>query len=528
MRCPHSFRSFPARAVMAWAVSLLVLACGGDDLSAPETGGITVTTATSGTAPGAGGYVLTLDEGEPRPIGASAAVTLTALSLGEHFVRLAGVPDGCTLAGDNPRTVSVSAGDPIAVTFEITCPPAGGGVTITTSTVGPLQDPDGYTVQADDSPAMPIGANASADLGELSPGAHTLQLGGVAANCAVAGDNPRVVQVESAIPLSVEFMVACAGGALTWSPMNSGTSADLPDVWGTSATDVLVVGELETGSSGVASVILRYDGSNWTREFRGADLRLRGVWGSSATDAFAVGFHFFATGAALLHYDGTRWTEEPGFDDPFEDFAFNAVWGSSATDVFAVGEAFDGQFSRSLIFHYDGARWQRMPVVGRPAPALGDVWGSSPTDVYAVGVDQVNGPVGVIMRYDGAAWSPVLQEEGLLLNGIWGTSATDVFAVGFEVKQVGDEFRVTGTIRHYDGTGWSRVSLPPVGVLYEIWGSASTDVYAVGDDGFMLHYDGTAWTKSRPVKTALLGIWGSSAIDVFAVGNGGTILHGTP
>ncbi len=119
----------------------------------------------------------------------------------------------------------------------------------------------------------------------------------------------------------------------------------------------------------------------------------------------------------------------------------------------------------------------------------------------------------------------MLEEEDLRLNAVWGSSATDVFAVGFAVS---NGARVTSAVRHFDGASWTRMDVPNTGVLQDVWGSSATDVYAVADDGGMLHYDGSAWTESRPSQRTLLGIWGSSAADVFLVGNRGTIVHGAP
>ncbi len=527
IQSPAAPRTFPARAFATWAVSLLWLAaCKGDDLTAPTTGAIVVTTATAGVPPEAGGYTVVVDAGNPRPIGANGAITVTDLIAGPHTVQVAGVSAACTVSGDNPRTVGVTVGASVDVTFAITCPGSPGAITVTTTTTGLVPDPDGYQLQTDGDPAVvAIGTSATLVLPALAPGTHTLQLNGVAPNCTVGGENPRTIEVVAGAPITVDFTVACAIGTLRWTQAASGTTADLPDVWGTGAADVFVVGELDS-SGDVASVVVHYDGTSWRRQFRQSDLQLRGVWGSSPADVYAVGFHFFTTGAVVLHYDGTRWTQVQNFVSQFEDFFFFGVWGSSGTDVFAVGSAFDGQFERTFIAHFDGVSWQRMPGPAKSAPGLNDVWGSGPTDVYAIGRDETSAPAkGVILHYDGAEWSPVLREESLLLNGVWSSSATDVFAVGFEI---GPQSEVSGAVRHFDGTAWSRMPLPAVGVLHEVWGSSASDVYAVGDDGLLLHYDGTAWTESRPTRRSLLGAWGSSASDVFLVGNGGLILHGTP
>jgi photosystem II stability/assembly factor-like uncharacterized protein len=63
---------------------------------------------------------------------------------------------------------------------------------------------------------------------------------------------------------------------------------------------------------------------------------LNGVWGSSSSDVFVVG-----DGGTILHYDGSAWS---AMNSGTEE-SFNGVWGSSSSDVFAVG-------SDGIILHY--------------------------------------------------------------------------------------------------------------------------------------------------------------------------------
>jgi hypothetical protein len=84
---------------------------------------------------------------------------------------------------------------------------------------------------------------------------------------------------------------------INWSAMQSGTSAGLLGVWGSSATDVYAVGETGT--------MLHYDGVNWSAVESGTEVDLYGIWGSSSTNVYAVGGQ-----GTILHYtddavDGT-------------------------------------------------------------------------------------------------------------------------------------------------------------------------------------------------------------------------------
>jgi Bacterial Ig-like domain (group 2) len=121
-------------------------------------------------------------------------------------------------------------------------------------------------------------------------------------------------------------------------------------------------------------------------------------------------------------------------------------------------------------------------------------------------------------------WSSVSSGTTSHLFSVWGTSASDVWAVGDN-----------GTILHYNGTTWSNVSSGVTQPRYGVWGTSASDVWAVGGVvgiGTILHYNGTTWSSASSASSgatqALFGVWGTSASDVWAVGGAGsigTILH---
>jgi hypothetical protein len=531
MRSCRSFRSGVTRAMAFGGALLLAQGCG-DDLTGPRTGRIEIPSATAGQEPDPDGYTLSLDGRQGVPIGTAEGRTLT-VDEGSHTLTLAGLAANCEVTGDRSRRVTVEAGATVPVNFAVTCSSTAGGIRIVTNTTGDGIDPDGYQIVLDAGEPHSIGTVDTLELNALEPGDHEVRLIAIADNCTVANGAIRSATVTAGVVVEVEYQIACVAGIERWTPMSSGTEADLADVWGTSGTDVFTVGELGTEDENgfqLASLVFHYDGAAWSLQRRIRDVSLRGVWGASATDVWAVGFDFLDSDARVLHYDGTEWGIVPGFEsDGIESLGLFAVWGSSATDVYTVGSAFDGELSFSLVFHFDGATWQRVTIPGDVRPSLADVWGSSSSDVYVVGVDQVVSPLtGTILHYDGGTWTPVLQEPELTLTSVWGSSASDVFAAGFTVTEVDDQFIVAGAIRHFDGQSWTPMPIPDTGVLQDLWGTAADDVFAVGEDGVILHFDGAEWTSTTPTDRTLLGVWGSGPADAFAVGNGGVILHGTP
>jgi hypothetical protein len=272
-------------AVLAASVALYP-ACGGGSgggLTEPTTGAIQIATSTTGTEPDADGYTLTIDEVESGVIGPAARRTIAELEPGAHQVGLSGVAPNCEVQGENPRTVSVVAGETADEAFAVACaqpPPETGGLAVTTTTTGVSPDADGYTVTVDGNPAGSIESEGALSVADLGAGDHVLGLAGVAANCSVEGDNPRAVAVVAGSVVAVPFSVECeapppSAGTLTVTTETSGAGAD-PDgyaftigdgdaqpIGATASVSVggVAVGATEVALSGLAANC-RLDGAN--------------------------------------------------------------------------------------------------------------------------------------------------------------------------------------------------------------------------------------------------------------------------
>jgi WD40 repeat protein len=86
--------------------------------------------------------------------------------------------------------------------------PATGIVEGTVTTSGDNQDSDGYTVTVNGQ-SVTVAANATARLTGIPAGPHTVGLGGIANNCAVADANPQSVTVSAGQVTRASFAVTC-------------------------------------------------------------------------------------------------------------------------------------------------------------------------------------------------------------------------------------------------------------------------------------------------------------------------------
>ena len=127
-----------------------------------------------------------------------------------------------------------------------------------------------------------------------------------------------------------------------------------------------------------------------------------------------------------------------------------------------------------------------------------------------------------------ADWTAMNSGTTYSLHSIWGSSGSDVYAVGDN-----------GTMIHYDGSTWSPVEIKVEATLYSVWGSSAKDVFAVGDIWCStanntincyvtpLHYNGNTWSYMPDLlgtpNSNLKGIWGSSGSDIFVVGDRGVV-----
>jgi Tol biopolymer transport system component len=205
------------RRVVFGSAALIGLGCGGGDVTnPPTTGSLTITTNTSGPEPDADGYAVVINDGAETAIPASGTLHRDNVEPGNHSVRLTGMAANCTVTGDNPRSVSLPAGETVTVTFQLSCGATTGTLVVTSSSSGFFPDPDGYLITVDGESRGTLGGSAQQTLDNVPTGVHQIGLSGLIANCRVQGQNPRPQEIAGGASAAVAFEVECAPPAIAF------------------------------------------------------------------------------------------------------------------------------------------------------------------------------------------------------------------------------------------------------------------------------------------------------------------------
>ncbi|MCU0674141.1 MAG: hypothetical protein MUE69_15255 [Myxococcota bacterium] len=136
------------------------------------------------------------------------------------------------------------------------------------------------------------------------------------------------------------------------------------------------------------------DPTEWTLAADGLDEALLGVHGTSENDVWAVGSDRGA-GPIVLRYDGTAWTRLPT-GTRGDLWWVHAIPGGP---VYLAG-------ANATILRYDGTSFTRMRTPGVATHTIYGVWARSASEVYAVG-SLAGSRDGFLWRFDGTEWSNV-------------------------------------------------------------------------------------------------------------------------
>jgi len=263
------------------------------------------------------------------------------------------------------------------------------------------------------------------------------------------------------------------------------------------------------------TLIEHWDGTSWqviaSPNHPSANHFLYRIAAVAPNDVWAVGRYEPDTGGTstlILHWDGINWSNVPS-PNPATYSGLYAVAARSPIDVWAVGYYYSNGGQLTLIEHWDGNSWSIVPSpnVGNNDLLTGVAVVPNSPNVWAVGYYYRNdgNPSTLVERWDGNAWTIVASPDGSTrenyLTAVSSTGPNDAWAVGYYNTPNGLYLPLT---EHWDGTSWQVVPSPGLSssltALTAVSSLSPTDIWAVGTyygPGAQLtlaqHWDGISW-----------------------------------
>lgn len=255
--------------------------------------------------------------------------------------------------------------------------------------------------------------------------------------------------------------------SISQSPVND---SYIRALWGADSRNIWGVGN--------KNIIIKWDGSSWmTQMYGGSASDLLGIWGLNADNIWAVG-------AAGVNWklEAGSWTQQP----PCGNKDLAAIWGFDTNNILAVGEKQEvatEDYRNTCI--WSGGNFSRISSGGSGQAHLSAIWGDPKikNSIWAGGYSLASMKnVTRIYQWDGTSWganvAPSIEESSIA--SIWGTDASNIWAVGGN-----------GLILHWDGKAWTQRQSGTPKSLHGVWGPNADQLWVVGDNGTILH-----WRKS--------------------------------
>lgn len=181
----------------------------------------------------------------------------------------------------------------------------------------------------------------------------------------------------------------------------------------------------------------------------------------------------------------------------------DAMWGTNTNNIYAVG---------GEIFHFNGMFWKTVDVGS--TEQMYDIWGTAENNLYVVGRN------GTFLQYNGEHWIKIETNTNQTLTGVWGSDPENIY-ISCRAENAGEN----GVILHYDGTSITSTEFPDES-LSDVWGTAPDNVYAISSKGTVFQYNGIVWRqKDSKTTEGINSITGSGANNIYVTNPLGTIVH---
>lgn len=317
--------------------------------------------------------------------------------------------------------------------------------------------------------------------------AESARLEGHETACATLGKRAAAAYADG-VALATKFLAKQDARQATWSVPLRELGGALLGVWIEPglAPSVYTVG----ADDGTGPLFLRKGGEGWVRIPVASSGTLWWVTGIEDV-VYASG-----TGGRVVRYDpATGGVLDLSTGVPVTLYG---VWGTSTNDVWTVGGNVDGSQPRTALLHHDGDAWTNVPL---PPEAnnrtLFKVWGTAADDVW------VCGQAGLLMHYDGAAWSVVSSGTFESLFTVHG--GPSIAAVGGSVQPA---------IVEKSPQGFLAATVPAgTETLRGVFVPQSGDPWACGMSASVLRRSSGRWTRQGGLPDAPSRDFHAVAID---------------
>jgi len=295
------------------------------------------------------------------------------------------------------------------------------------------------------------------------------------------------------------------------------------DIWASSPNDVYVVGHNDRGYG----QMFHYDGKLWSPvnlyfpdDQGNASIDLAAVYGFNAGSIYAVGARIydnpnppphFVDSSLIIRFDGQQWSEE----EMEHGELLQSIWGTSPSNLLAGGYT-------KYLYQNDGAGWKRdsLPVV---IPSDGffqvnAIEGTPDGDVYVLANTNYNAPAKTVFyffRRHLATWTLVdssLAQPGYVehkwgIGDLWVSPSGMLYSCGVGVYR-------------WNGLGWQMLFDHP-SFLAGITGTTDENIFVVGGFGAVLYFDSRDWYQYNQFIDSTIAFrkaW-TDGKEVMVVGN---------
>lgn len=200
-------------------------ACDDTASPGPRNGSLEIAVEIEGAAPYLLDEAIRVDDGPLLPLN-EGLTRLPDLPPGTYALFLRVAPN-CTVAGDNPRHVTVLAAQATGVSFAVNCEPALGSLRVSASTTGAHLDADGYVLSLGPDMSGHVDTNGVVTLEGIPAGVLSVDIEGVAVNCELLSSRANVVNIEYRGEARIDVLARCRpAGTLLLTTQTMGVDPD--------------------------------------------------------------------------------------------------------------------------------------------------------------------------------------------------------------------------------------------------------------------------------------------------------------